>query len=337
MAAPLAPDTLLAKLRAEGVRVAEKSGWRTHTRNHKGPWGPVNGVVIHHTAGANSLGVCWSGTSSLPGPLCHTHLAKNGTATMISGGRANHAGTFAQNAHTAVVNESSTHPRPDSSEPVDGNAHYYGIEIENLGNGRDPYPAFQYDQAVRWATAICRAHGWSADSVIGHKEGTRRKIDPSFGMDQFRKDVDERLKHPAGWSPGTEPAKEDDVPNTLGQYDETDRTLVPSKWTTLSIEGVDLLKGATAYQAMAQVTTVIPAGSTLQGRFYHYRDDGTRWTGGITERQGTAGSTFADFHNSGSIKATERLRFELAYFPADPADKKSVTITTSRLRGLYWK
>ncbi|WP_369212707.1 peptidoglycan recognition protein family protein [Streptomyces flavofungini] len=203
MAAPLPAETLLAKLRAEGVRVAEKAGWRTHTRNHKGPWGPVNGIVIHHTAGANSLGVCWTGTSSLPGPLCHTHLAKNGTATMISGGRANHAGTFAANAHQAVVNESSTHPRPDSSEPVDGNAHYYGIEIENLGNGRDPYPAVQYDQAVRWAAAICRAHGWSADSVIGHKEGTRRKIDPSFDMGRFREDVDERLAHPASWSPGS--------------------------------------------------------------------------------------------------------------------------------------
>lgn len=203
MATPLSASKLLAVLKAEGVKVAERSGWRTHNRNHKGPWGGVNGIVIHHTAGSNSLNLCWSGTSALPGPLCHTHLAKNGTATMVGYGRTNHGGTFAQNAHNAVVNESSTHPRPDAAEPVDGNRHYYGIEIENLGNGKDPYPTVQYDQAVRWAAAICRAHGWSADSVIGHKEGTRRKIDPSFGMADFRKAVAERLKHAASWSPGT--------------------------------------------------------------------------------------------------------------------------------------
>lgn len=208
MAAPLSADRFLAALRAEGVKAVEHSGWRTHNRNHKGAWGGVNGVVIHHTAGSNSLGVCINGMSGLPGPLCHTHLAKNGTATMVGYGRTNHAGTFAANAHAAVVNESTTHPQPDAAEPVDGNAHYYGIEIENLGNGHDPYPAVQYDQAVRWAAAICRAHGWSAQSVIGHKEGTRRKIDPSFPMGTFRVDVDERLKHPANWSPGSEPPED---------------------------------------------------------------------------------------------------------------------------------
>jgi len=207
MSAPLSADQLLTVLRAEGVKVVEHAGWRTHNRNQKGPWGPVNGVVIHHTAGRSSLGLVYEGTADLPGPLCHTHLAKDGTATMIGNGRANHAGTFAQNAFNAVVAESSTHPRPDSAEPIDGNTHFYGIEIENLGDGKDPYPSVQYEAAVKWAAAICRAHHWSADSVIGHKEGTRRKIDPSFDMGKFRKDVAARLKtaptKPASGSGGT--------------------------------------------------------------------------------------------------------------------------------------
>lgn len=204
MAKPLSADRLVSALRAEGVKVTEYPGWRTHNRNHKGSWNDLNGIVIHHTAGRDSRSFCFTGNASLPGPLCHTHLAKNGTATMIGYGRANHAGTFAQNAYNAMLNESSTHPRPDSSEPVDANARTYGIEIENLGNGKDPYPAVQYEAAVRWATAICRAHGWSADSVIGHKEGTRRKIDPSFDMNTFRKDVAERLAHAADWDPNQE-------------------------------------------------------------------------------------------------------------------------------------
>lgn len=201
MATPMTADRFVSALKAEEINVVEHDGWRTHNRNSRGPWGPVNGIVIHHTAGRDSKNLVWSGTAALPGPLCHTYLSKNGLATMIGNGRTNHAGTFASNAHSAVVSELPAHPRPDLSEPVDGNAHYYGIEVENLGDGKDPYPAVQYQAAVRWAAAICRAHGWSENSVIGHKEGTRRKIDPTFDMDTFRKDVAERLKHPADWTP----------------------------------------------------------------------------------------------------------------------------------------
>jgi len=195
MAIPISSDRLLATLRAEGLNPRTTSNWTTHNRNHMGSWGGVNGIVIHHTAGTSSLNLCINGRSDLPGPLCHAHLAKDGTLTLISNGRANHAGNFAQNAHDAVINESSVHPRPSSVEPVDGNAHYYGIEIENLGNGIDPYPTTQYTTAVKWAAAICRAYGWSENSIIGHKEGTTRKIDPSFNMNTFRTDVRNQLNH----------------------------------------------------------------------------------------------------------------------------------------------
>lgn len=209
MATPLTADRLIAALKAEGVKVAEHPGWRDHERDAATgrTFGPVHGITIHHTAGRDSLALCWNGTADLPGPLCHTHLAKTGLATMLSAGRANHAGTFAQNAHDAVLAEAAIHPRPDAAEPVDGNDAYYGIEIENLGNGEDPYPGTQYDAAVRWAAAICRAHGWTENSVIGHKEGTRRKIDPSFDMNVFRASVAARLAHDAGWNS----TQEDDV------------------------------------------------------------------------------------------------------------------------------
>ncbi|MGW2267294.1 peptidoglycan-binding protein [Streptomyces koyangensis] len=201
MATPMTADQFVKALKNEGVTVAEHSGWRTHNRNHKGAWGPVNGVVIHHTAGTNSLSFVYTGNAALPGPLCHSHLSKSGTVTMIGNGRANHAGSFAKNAFDAMVAESSTHPRPDSAEPIDANSRTYGLEIENLGNGKDSYPSAQYQAAVRWAAAICRFHGWTAHSVIGHGEGTRRKVDPSFSMDKFRADVAKQL----GTSPTTKP------------------------------------------------------------------------------------------------------------------------------------
>ena len=56
--------------------------------------------------------------------------------------------------------------------------------------------------AVRWAAALCRAHGWSELSVIGHKEWQPGKIDPTFSMGTFRARVAERLKHVAPWTPG---------------------------------------------------------------------------------------------------------------------------------------
>jgi hypothetical protein len=131
--------------------------------------------------------------------------------------------------------------------------------------------------------------------------------------------------------------QEDDVPNTLGLYSTIDRPLVPGKWTTLTIDKTDLLTGATAYNATVMLTiTSAPASGTFQGRFYHLRPDGSRWDAGIVERPATAGSSFVDFPHMGSIDDAEKLRFEIAYFP-EGDDTKSCTITTARVRGLYWK
>ncbi|WP_328962980.1 N-acetylmuramoyl-L-alanine amidase [Streptomyces virginiae] len=216
MATPMTADQLVAALRAEGVRYVEYRSWRTHNRNHKGRWGPVHGVYIHHTAGVSKTmaDICYDGYAELPGPVCHGMLAKTAQLYLVGSGRANHAGGIAQNAFDAALNEEPIHPRPDAAEPIDGNVHFYGLEIENEGDGTDPFPADQYDQAVRWAAAHCRFHGWSADSVIGHKEATRRKVDPAFSMSQFRADVAERLSHAPSWSPGETPdsSEEDDMP-----------------------------------------------------------------------------------------------------------------------------
>lgn len=223
---PISADRYLAIMRAEGLDVAGYGNWRTHGRQEATgkTFGPVNGLVIHHTAGRNSLALCYNGMSGLPGPLCHNHLAKTGRHSILSVERANHAGTFAANAHQAVLDESPVHPRPDAAEPVDGNDHYYGLEIENLGDGDDPYPWVQYVAAVKWATAICREQGWNQDSAIGHKEGTRRKIDPKgpvvgpdgkkfdFTMSRFRSDVKAALALPAGRWQGQAAEPEEDMP-----------------------------------------------------------------------------------------------------------------------------
>lgn len=343
MATPMTAAEMLDALQREGVAVAQPySGWRTHNRNHVGRWGGVNGVVIHHTAGSNSRTLCYYGTSALPGPLCHAHLEKSGKLNMIGHGRANHAGSFAANAHAAVVAERSSHPRPDASEPVDGNAHYYGLEIENLGNGRDPYPAKQYDAAVRWAAAICRHHGWSADSVIGHAEGTRRKIDPkgplatggAFDMDKFRRDVQARLDASPGSGATPTPSDKDGeaMPKTIDRKDAKDGSR-GSDWQTLSIDGATVVpKGSQAYDVTVYVSAKAPAGGTLQGRFVHCFADGTEGRTPIVERVVTGGGTFADFSASGALASGARVEFELCYHGEGRAE-----INHARVRGLYWE
>ncbi len=209
MAAPLSAAAFIAALRAEGVRVVEVGSWRTHNRNHKGAWGPVNGVLVHHTVSkgtANTVRICKDGYAALPGPLCHGVIAKDGTVHLVGYGRTNHAGGGDPDTLAAVIAENygTRPPVPNvgNADGVDGNARFYGWECENLGDGKDPWPAAQLEAIARASAAVCRAHGWTAKSVIGHLEWSDDKVDPrGFTMPSMRERIAERLKHPASWSP----------------------------------------------------------------------------------------------------------------------------------------
>ncbi|MFI5760238.1 N-acetylmuramoyl-L-alanine amidase [Streptomyces sp. NPDC051563] len=196
MSAPLSADRFLGALRAEGLTVVEIGGWRTHNRNHKGPWGPVHGVMLHHTVThgtAYTVQLCRDGHADLPGPLCHGVITKDGRVHLVGNGRANHAGAGDSDVLAAVIAERRL--PPDHSSDTDGNRHFYGFECENLGDGQDPWPAAQLDAMARASAALCRAHGWTARSVIGHLEWRPGKIDPKgFTMASMRTRVEERLK-----------------------------------------------------------------------------------------------------------------------------------------------
>ncbi len=244
MASPLTADQWLKILRAEGVRVEEYPGWRTRERDDETgkTFGPVHMFLNHHTAGLNARDtVAKNGVAGLPAPLAHVYLAKSGVATMCSAGRANHAGLMAVNAYTSFLNEKTTHPAPSkASGTVDGNDVSYGIETENKGDGKDVYPHVQYDAWVRINAAVCRHHGWTSESCGMHKESSvEGKVDPrgpvegygtrgrfDFTGKQFRADVDERLQHPASWSPPTsaptpEPAPKPTTDQRLSALEKT--------------------------------------------------------------------------------------------------------------------
>ena len=196
MAEPLSASRLVKVLREEGLEVHEYRNWRSHNRNSKGAWGPINGVMIHHTVTSgkdSTVRLCYEGHSSLPGPLCHGVIAKDGSVHLVGNGRANHAGLGDDDVLRAVINEAPTLP-PDNEANTDGNARFYGFECVNLGDGKDPWPEAQLEAIEKASAAICRAYGWNERSVIGHHEWQPGKVDPrGFTMISMRKRIAKRL------------------------------------------------------------------------------------------------------------------------------------------------
>lgn len=174
---------LANELRNRGVTVHEVGGWQTRGRPYT--FRPV-GVMVHHTAGSNSLRLCIEGTRSVPGPLCQFLIHKNGTVYLISQGYANHAGA----GSSTVLNETKQGVAPNGDardrglkNDTTGNAYYWGIEVENLGTASDPYPPIQLEMLVRLCAALCDIYGYDSDSVVHHREWTNRKVDMSWRGD----------------------------------------------------------------------------------------------------------------------------------------------------------
>ncbi|MER7485260.1 N-acetylmuramoyl-L-alanine amidase [Streptomyces sp. NPDC126497] len=293
MAAPLSAGALVRALRAEGVRVVEHDGWRTNNRNHKGAWGPVHGVMIHHTVTsgtAATVRLCSEGHSSLPGPLCHGVIAKDGTVHLVGNGRANHAGSGDDEVLRAVIAESAGLPAPNENN-TDGNARFYGFECVNLGDGKDPWPAAQLEAVEAVSAALCRAHRWSAHSVIGHKEWTNTKIDPrGFSMAALRDRVASRL---GGTAPAPPPRPMVDLSR-----------LVAAARTDPSAPGTPV-----TYSGVRTVERALVAEGLLAARYAdgHY---GTQTVSAYAAWQRRCGYTGADADGVPGITTLRRLGAE---------------------------
>jgi hypothetical protein len=197
----MTPDQFLGALRKWSVQVKEFPGWRTRTRPYS--FDSVNGVVIHHT-GSDAQSESydeWLFTvgrpdEGIPGPLAHATIDFDGDFHLGAAGTANHAGKGSSATLSKVVNENydgySAEIKP-GSDNTNGNTHFYGFEVKY--DGDQPMTPQQYRTAVLAAAAICDFYGWSALSVIGHREWTGRKNDPGNNpMTKFRADVAAALK-----------------------------------------------------------------------------------------------------------------------------------------------
>lgn len=172
---------LPVELRKAGLKVVEVDGWETRGR---GDIGKIKFLLCHHTAtrqpGNNpSLWIVRDGRPDVSGPLSQLVLGRDGTWYVVAAGRANHAGKGVWNKMENV-----------------GNGYSIGIEAENNGlsqiepkNG-EPWPEVQLDSYARGCAVILKYCKLPLTECLGHKEyAPKRKIDPSFDMNEFRERV----------------------------------------------------------------------------------------------------------------------------------------------------
>jgi hypothetical protein len=156
--------------------------------------------MVHHTAPPNPfpVRVLIDGRSDLPGPLCQLFLDQGGRCHLIAAGYANGAGTGSSIVLTEV--RADWPPSGDAktrglSDDTAGNRWFINLEVDHPGNG-DPLNPLQQIALPRVCAALLAHQGWPANRVIGHREWTKRKTDPNFGltMGQLRQTVGDLIR-----------------------------------------------------------------------------------------------------------------------------------------------
>jgi N-acetyl-anhydromuramyl-L-alanine amidase AmpD len=163
-------------LRDAGLKVVEVDGWKE--RGRPGHFGPVRGVMVHHTGRGGSkalLDLITKGRDDLPGPLSQLFLDDDGTFYVVAAGKCNHAGPGQWQGTTL------------------GNSGFIGIEARNAGDGKDIWEQEQLDALTVGTRALLKHFGLDPVMAVGHKEWAKprgRKVDPSFDMFEFREGLE---------------------------------------------------------------------------------------------------------------------------------------------------
>jgi hypothetical protein len=158
-------------------------------------------LVIHHTASNRNSGALPSkstvrfgrgGSHPVKGPLCQLLIGRGGELVAITDGKANQAGMGSSLVLDRI--RKGLPPGAPGRDDMGGNGVSWGWEVENDGIG-EPYSAECYEAVVAVTAVVCIDQGFDpAVRVIGHKEWTRRKIDPTYSMPDFRVDVAEEIR-----------------------------------------------------------------------------------------------------------------------------------------------
>lgn len=172
------------------------------------------GAAVHHDVSskdnAAALRIVIEGRGQpnpVPGPLYNIYVRRDGSVHIISEGSANHGGRHRSETLPRMLRgEPPVRPvLDDDRRTTELSDRTVGVCFANNGT-TEPYPAVQIAAGVAVLAALCRHFGWSpASRVLGHREGTRRKIDPSFPVDEIRRLVAAALAATPEPAPEPEP------------------------------------------------------------------------------------------------------------------------------------
>jgi hypothetical protein len=154
----------------------------------KGTWNG-HGIAVHHTGGVTSWQFVWDGRigERIPGPLYNGEVYPNGLLHLTGWRITNNVGMINRHARDLVAAQQMPYDQelhPGADDYGRGNLELYGFAYQ----GTTPNAA-QAATMRAVCAAVCHAHGWTAQSIAGHKELTRRKPDPAEDMGRLRRDV----------------------------------------------------------------------------------------------------------------------------------------------------
>jgi N-acetyl-anhydromuramyl-L-alanine amidase AmpD len=190
---------LAYKLKKYKVKSQFVQGWDSPSIDPYKGRSDFQGVLLHHTAGTDSLRyICFTNPYK-PVRAAHFLVARDGMVFVCSGSGAYHAGRggrwrFPRRGKDIVI-------------PKDrGNSHLYGIEIESLGRSRKidgTMKGMTVDQVVSTAmltAALLNAMKAGPGSlpvsrVIRHRDWTSRKIDVKQDLDWWHQAVGIARRH----------------------------------------------------------------------------------------------------------------------------------------------
>jgi peptidoglycan hydrolase-like protein with peptidoglycan-binding domain len=159
------------------------------------------GIVVHHTASNkyanpdNVIAMCIRGVNKVPGPLYNYLIKGDGTIVKLTTSKikANHAGRGLQSVLTRIQKNLPVLGNAENLGRITANSRFIGVSIINDGLG-EKVPEVQMDALVDLCAFLCDGHKWNPGvSVIGHKEWTARKVDPSFSMPELRGMISRRM------------------------------------------------------------------------------------------------------------------------------------------------
>lgn len=169
-------------------------GWEIRSHNDKQPPRDLEFIVIHHTGDDapddKDLSVLINGRTDLPGPIATVGISDDGVVHPVSLGTSYQAGEGSSAVLHAI--QAGGNPPPPGPDDTNGNPISWGWET--MYSGLHAPTGAAYQTLATLTAAVCWLFGWYANRVIGHKEWTKRKIDPGYiNMWSFRSEVQRRI------------------------------------------------------------------------------------------------------------------------------------------------